>query len=223
MNCFLSFHHIDKAFAKYFSTWLEATFNNLDVFSTSHPKSIEPGQQWFEQILNAARTVDRIFLLIGRDSIDYRWLLFEAGVTAFHIDHKVVPIIFGGVTVENVNMPLSAYQILRLDDKEQFNTFFGGASFSLRERNGDLYASFVQGAPLQELYLRHGSFSGVYTELLAYGIDSDRNWCLFTINGRERIWTPNLLEATSLQIHSWIDDTSGQQFRLKVNCELDYC
>lgn len=327
--------------------------------------SIWPGQPWFDEIVKTATSVDMIFLLIGPDSIDYRWMLFEAGLTAADRQHKVVPIVFGGVTVDDIKMPLSFYQILKLDDQQQFNAFFAGKEFVTKKEVRDFYTAFLEAEPLKELYIRYGSFSKVYTdqitdlsaiktmryeceltnigqltsedvsrkktnkheiylypieksfdgtskslvsvrltlkpircegestwkagvsfdrergfggiehvfqvhsgnhrglsswtlywkggvanyspinipavldfeishsiniwlnrqknEILAYGIDSDRNRCLFTINGRERIWNPNLIESTSLQIHSWIDDTMIQLFRLKMICELDYC
>lgn len=364
MKLFLSYHHIDKEFAKYFTDWLYNCFDNIEIFSTSHPTSIIPGQSWFDEIVRTATSVDMIFLLIGPDSINYRWMLFEAGLTAVNRFHKVVPIVFGGVTVDDIKMPLSFYQILKLDDRQQFNAFFAEKEFVAKKTVGDFYVAFLEADPLKELYIRYGSFSKVYTdqithlsaietmkdeyeltnigqatldvnrhksdkheiylypvekpsdgthkslvsvrltlrpircegestwkagiafdrervfggidhvfavqsgnhrglsswslywkggaanyspinipaildfevthsiniwlnreknELLAYGIDSDRNRCLFTINGRERIWNPNLLEATSLQIHSWIDDTMVHQFRLKMICELDYC
>jgi hypothetical protein len=363
MKIFLSYHHTDEVFAKGFTTWLK-TFSKLQVFSTSHPMSVKPGQ-WFSEIVDAASCAGMIFLLIGPDSIDYRWMLFEAGITAGN-DHDVVPLIFGGVTVDDLKMPLKHYQIYRLDDKERFNALFGTERL-LDDRNMDFYASFLEHDPMNKLYLKYGSFSRFYTdrihdtseidsegpaeyeltnigdiinpedkkdnrqkspkhdiliyplinenrkslvsvrlsvrplrcegedtatwkagisfdrepiyggvehlfslhsgnhrglsswtlypqekqppyainipaimafeathsiniwinqnrnELLSYGIDSDRNRYVFTINGRERTWNPKLLEAKSMQIGAWIDGPEVQQFRVKIICELDYC
>src|SRR4030066_647912 len=81
MTIFVSYHHVDEVFAKDFTNWLKNTFNNLRVFSTSLPMSVRPGQ-WFNEIVANASCTDMIFLFIGPDSIDYRWMLFEAGITA---------------------------------------------------------------------------------------------------------------------------------------------
>ncbi|OGW56090.1 MAG: hypothetical protein A2Y81_05505 [Nitrospirae bacterium RBG_13_43_8] len=365
---FISYHNSDKDFALYFAKWLTSNFTDIEVFSTSHPMSIEPGRPWFNEIVKAATSVDMILLLIGPDSIDYRWMLFEAGLSAAKEKCKIVPIIFGGVTVEDVKLPLTFYQILKMDHKERFNAFFQSDSFTPKNKSADFYDSFCEEDPLMDWYVKYGSYSRFYrnklkqsaeittvsevlelsnigssisevrwvktneheilrhpiehpkmkrrdgqpkvltsvrlammpircesettwkagiafyplsepfasknhnfvlhsgnhsglsswslywkdgdkyvpinipatldfeayhhmniwfnrerNELLAYAIDSDRNRCVFTINGREKVWNPNLINAGVIEIKGWIDEPSRQLFRIKTVYELDYC
>jgi len=59
--------------------------------------------------------------------------------------------------------------------------------------------------------------------LMAYGVDSEREFTVFSINGHERTWNPTLENAKWLKVKAWIDMPASQRFRIKTKYELDYC
>lgn len=78
--------HIDdeKEIAGAFKTLIEKEFLGLiDVFVSSHARSIELGQRWLDEITKALKHCKIEFIICSPISIQRPWINFEAGAGGY--------------------------------------------------------------------------------------------------------------------------------------------
>jgi TIR domain len=85
----------------------------LPVFVSSDYVSIPTGDEWYRAILGGVMETDLFIVLLSRDSIDRRWINFEAGL-AIGAKRRVVPLTIRGLASGDVGLPLSQMHLRSL-------------------------------------------------------------------------------------------------------------
>lgn len=95
-----------------------------DVFVSSSPDSIGSDDFWLTEIGKALRSCSALVLLLTKDSILKRWVLFEVGA-AFGSGKLLPPLLCKGATIDDIpdKDPLLALQAKLADDKAELGAF----------------------------------------------------------------------------------------------------
>lgn len=124
MDVFISHSSLEAALANWLRDWIQQNVSNTTAFCSSVPDDLPPGDDWFREIVNRARTADHCLILLSPDSLDKHWLYFEAGLTLGATEiHKLIPVLYGGLRSAAVPGPLRHRQALVIDDRASFNAF----------------------------------------------------------------------------------------------------
>src|SRR5437867_3123568 len=93
---FISHIDLERPIALHLQKLLRRAFGeDFPVFVSSDKRSIGGGRQWFEEILRGLRNSTVILVLLSTDSVDARWINFEAGVGVG--EHgRVIPVTIRG-------------------------------------------------------------------------------------------------------------------------------
>lgn len=98
---------------------LHQTFgNDVRVFVSSDYVSIPGGDVWFQAITEGLKTCAVIIVLLSPDSLDRRWINFEAGV-GIGANAKVIPVVVHGLERSDVGHPITNLQIRSLQTAEE--------------------------------------------------------------------------------------------------------
>ncbi len=125
-NVFISHIHENEAVAKRLKEYLIRTFSDdISVFVSGDPENIPPGQDWFATIIDGIRRCDCMIILCSVDSVEKRWIHFEAGA-AVALDKKIVPLCFAGLSAGALPSPLNYIrrQAIDGDDAERLKQHF---------------------------------------------------------------------------------------------------
>lgn len=113
---FVSHVHEDAAIAKSLSNCIKNAFlEAVDVFVSSDGSSIRGGDKWMEKIENSLRDSRIVLVIISRHSVGRKWVYFETGGT-FFLGARVIPLLDGSVSVNELGPPLSQLQVCLLRD-----------------------------------------------------------------------------------------------------------
>lgn len=121
------------------------------VFVSSDYDSIKSGEEWYRAILEGIRRSEAVVVLLSPESIDRRWINFEAGF-GLGQESKVIPVVWRGLTKGEVRLPLGQLHARELTDREECATLLRhlAAIFHL-ERNEAVVGEFIADAErLQE-------------------------------------------------------------------------
>jgi hypothetical protein len=100
------------------------------VFVSSDQSSILAGSKWLDEVTSALRTANLHIVLASPDSIERKWINFEAG--AAHVrDVPILPLCHSGLTPAQLPVPLSESQGLVLSDEEGFRGFYAAVAHAL--------------------------------------------------------------------------------------------
>jgi hypothetical protein len=100
------------------------------VFVSSDQGSILAGSQWLDEITAALKQADLHVVLASPDSIERKWINFEAG--AAHVRGvPIVPLCHSGLTPAQLPVPLSESQGLVLSDDTGFHRFYAAIARAL--------------------------------------------------------------------------------------------
>jgi hypothetical protein len=89
--------------------------SKLNVFVSSDYMSIPGGDQWYSRIVESLKTVQVVLVLLSDQSVDRRWINFEAGI-GVGADAQVIPLVIRGFGKSDVGPPLSQLQVRDLHD-----------------------------------------------------------------------------------------------------------
>jgi hypothetical protein len=118
---FFSHSSKDKEAIKHLKDrFLKITGKTIDVFVSSDGQSIPLGHNWVKTIEDALGRAKLMFVFVTPNSIGSPWLPFEAAFS-YSRNVAVVPVVFGGLSMENLPMPLSLLQGFSVDNHEQLN------------------------------------------------------------------------------------------------------
>lgn len=97
---------------------LQQTFSrDLPIFVSSDYESIGGGDVWFTTIVGGLKISSVVIVLMSPDSVERRWINFEAGVGA-GADATVIPVVVHGLEQSEVGHPLTSLQIRSLQSVE---------------------------------------------------------------------------------------------------------
>ncbi len=90
------------------------------VFVSSDYETIQGGKPWFAEIVTAVSTATAVLVIATPDSMDQRWLNFEAGI-GIGCGIPVMPLLSRGLTKERFKPPLNQLQARDLANKGDFD------------------------------------------------------------------------------------------------------
>ncbi len=118
---FLSHSSHDEALVRRLSEALrKKTAGVIDIFVSSDGQSIPLGRNWVSRIEEALESCTLMFVLLSPQSIDAKWLYFEAGY-AHSRKIRVVPVGVIGIDLGKLTPPLSLLQGFNLDSADKLN------------------------------------------------------------------------------------------------------
>lgn len=127
INVFISHASEDADLARAISNSLKMmTAGQIETwFSTSSlpGEGLMGGDVWFNQILDMLAKSRIILVLLTPNSIDRRWVYFEAGFAQGHSECTIIPIC-AGISVDDVKPPLSHFQCCQLSDYNAAKEFY---------------------------------------------------------------------------------------------------
>jgi hypothetical protein len=116
MGVFVSHITEEKAVANKLKSLLrQALGKDFSVFVSSDYVSIPGGEPWFSRIIDSLKSVQIVLAVLSNQSVDRRWLNFEAGV-GMGATAKVIPVVLRGLAKTDVGPPLSQLQVRDLHD-----------------------------------------------------------------------------------------------------------
>jgi hypothetical protein len=90
------------------------------VFVSSDYHTIQGGKPWFAEIGTAVSTATAVLVIVTPDSVDQRWLNFEAGI-GIGCGIPVMPLLMRGFTKERFMPPLNQLQARDLANRDDFD------------------------------------------------------------------------------------------------------
>jgi hypothetical protein len=116
---FISHITEERAIALLLKDHLQQVFSrNLPIFVSSDYESITGGDVWFAKIIEGVRSSSVIIVILSPDSLERRWINFEAGV-GVGAESTVIPVVVYGLERNEVGHPLSSLQIRSLESLEE--------------------------------------------------------------------------------------------------------
>ena len=112
------------------------------VFASSDQGSILAGSQWLDEVTSALKQANLHVVLASPDSIERKWINFEAG--AAHVRGvPIIPLCHSGLTPAQLPVPLSESQGLVLSDDSGFRRFYAAIARALGSDLPDVdYAAY---------------------------------------------------------------------------------
>lgn len=113
---FISHITDEKGVAQTFQTYIRKIFgDNIPIFVSSDYKSIGGGKEWFGEIITAIKNAKVVIVLLSKESVDKRWINFEAGI-GLGAECRVIPVTIGNIDKGDIGPPLSQLQVRDLKD-----------------------------------------------------------------------------------------------------------
>jgi DNA-binding transcriptional ArsR family regulator len=113
---FLSHAAVDEEIAKHLKEVLQACFPRVDVFVSSDPEDLPPGDPWVQTILGNL-AVSRVVLVLATDrGMSRKWVWFETGA-GWSRNLRIIPCCLGRTRKGRLAAPFSSYQALNIDEE----------------------------------------------------------------------------------------------------------
>jgi hypothetical protein len=111
---FISHITEERATALLLKDVLQQTFSrDLRIFVSSDYESISGGDVWFKTVVDGLKRSSVVIVLLSPDSLDRRWINFEAGV-GVGAEATVIPVVMHDLDRDDVGHPLTSLQIRSL-------------------------------------------------------------------------------------------------------------
>lgn len=118
---FLSHSSADKNYLEKLKLYLnEKTGGTLQIFLSSDGQSIPFGKNWVHSIEEALDDSKLMFVIISPNSINSKWIYFEAGF-AYSKKMKVIPIGINGIDLNQLLPPLNLLQGFNINSEGGLN------------------------------------------------------------------------------------------------------
>jgi hypothetical protein len=115
-NVFISHITEEAPIAQSLKSFIAQAFGDkFRVFVSSDYDSIRGGENWFETIIGAMKSSDVVLVLVSKESVDRRWINFEAGI-GIGAGARVIPLVIKNISKGGVGLPLSSLQTRDLHD-----------------------------------------------------------------------------------------------------------
>ena len=107
------------------------------VFASSDQGSILAGSKWLDEVTSALKQADLHVVLASPDSVERKWINFEAG--AAHLRGvPILPLCHSGLEPAQLPVPLSESQGLILSDAAGFRKFYDAIAKALGSKTPDV-------------------------------------------------------------------------------------
>jgi hypothetical protein len=117
-NIFMSFIHEEESVANTVKVFIPMILGqSVNTFMSSDETAIYAGEDWMARIFEELKTAKVLVSILSPTSVQRPWINFEAGA-AWMRDAKVIPVCFGGLTVDKLPKPYSSLQAVEIDTHE---------------------------------------------------------------------------------------------------------
>lgn len=138
---FLSHAASDKDLAIYLKDVIHKCFPQLEVFVSSDPEDLPPGDPWVQTVLEKLAAARVLLLLATERGIGRRWVWFEMGA-GWSRNLRIMPCCVGKVRKGQLPAPFSAYQAVNADEERDLQDLLEALAkeFSVSPRMPELPA-----------------------------------------------------------------------------------
>jgi hypothetical protein len=119
---------IAQVLKKYLKIWFG---ESLSVFVSSDYDSIVTGEEWYGAIMNGLKSAQVLIVLLSRQSIDRRWINFEAGV-GVGAEVRLLPMCIRGFKPAEVDLPIGQLHVRELGDPHSVSAMLGAIKIALQ-------------------------------------------------------------------------------------------
>ena len=122
---FISHTSEEADFARSLKSWIQRIFDkHIDLFvSTDNGISIPLGEEWPQKIKQSLEKSSIMLVLVSHKSKDKNWIYFEAGA-GYVREIPVIPICIGGITKDELPIPLKFLQAIVFPNKSNEKALF---------------------------------------------------------------------------------------------------
>jgi hypothetical protein len=130
-DLFISHISEEGEVASLLTTMLRKDFAGLmDCFSSSDIGNIGAGENWLTAVERALNQAKAVIVLCSKASVDRPWVQFEVGA-AWMKGVPIIPVCHSGMTVDDLQMPLSLRQGVELGSEYGVNKLYDGLARAL--------------------------------------------------------------------------------------------
>jgi TIR domain len=122
-SVFITHASADEEIAIALKQYVERLCPGQEVFVSSDPEDLGPGDEWVAKILNALKSAKCILALTTERGLRRRWVWFEIGRTWFS-GIKLIPCCLGKIRKGELPAPFSDRQALNIDEEEDASALF---------------------------------------------------------------------------------------------------
>lgn len=127
---FLSHAAVDEEIAIRLKVALASAFPGLDVFVSSDPEDLPPGNPWVETVLLNLREALAIWVLASERGLGRKWVWFESGA-GWAKKNQFIPCCLGKVRKGHLPAPYSQYIAVNIDEEQDLSVMFEGLANQL--------------------------------------------------------------------------------------------
>lgn len=120
---FVSHAAIDSEIALALKKGISTAFPNVDIFVSSDPESLAPGDPWIDKILDALKNASLVLALTTERGLSRRWVWFESGRT-WYSGVRLLTCSLGLVRKSSLPAPFSFIQGLNIDEAGDLEKLF---------------------------------------------------------------------------------------------------
>jgi hypothetical protein len=122
-SIFISHASVDDEIARSLKQYLGKAFPGHNIFVSSDPEDLRPGDEWVPKILAALETAKVVLVLATDRGLDRKWVWFEAGRTWFS-GITMLPCCIGKTRKGNLIAPFSGRMGLNIDEMSDVKVLF---------------------------------------------------------------------------------------------------
>ena len=116
---FLSHAASDEEIAKVLKEIIETAIPELDVFVSSDPEDLPPGDLWVDTVLKNLASAKVLIVLSTERGLNRRWVWYETGA-GWRAQLRIIPCCLGKTRKGQLPAPFSSYQALNIDEETDF-------------------------------------------------------------------------------------------------------
>jgi hypothetical protein len=136
-SIFISHAAVDSEIALELKRNILAAFSNVEIFVSSDPENLAPGDPGVQKILEALEMASLIIAVVTERGLSRKWVWFESG-RAWFSGIKLFPCCLRKVRKSKLEPPFSLIQALNLDTSSDLRILFYEISQILVQPQSDL-------------------------------------------------------------------------------------
>jgi hypothetical protein len=123
MVIFLSHAAVDEDLGIYFKRAIQDSFPRVEVFVSSDPEDLPPGDPWVSTVLDRLKAARILLVLATSRGLTRKWVWFETGA-GWARELRIIPCCVGKARKGQLPAPFSSYQGVNIDDESDLGLLF---------------------------------------------------------------------------------------------------
>jgi TIR domain-containing protein len=116
---FISHAAADQELAGHLKQVIETCFPQINVFVSSDPEDLPPGDPWVQTVLANLKSAKVLLILATERGLNRKWVWFETGA-GWSCGQLFIPCCVGKTRKGQLPHPFSAYQAINIDEEDEF-------------------------------------------------------------------------------------------------------